>query len=136
MNPAPNWTAVEDAPPAGRGPLAGLHAAFLSTGTADLVVLACDYPAVSTDLFRAVLAQAPEDADCVFPTDPRGRDHPLVGLWRRAALDEIEAALASNIYKVRAVLAGLNVHRVHPKDLFGLDVGAELKNMNELEGAP
>src|SRR5678816_3817563 len=61
VNPAPNWTAVEDAPPAGRGPLAGLHAAFLSTGAADLVVLACDYPAISTDLFRAMLAQAPED---------------------------------------------------------------------------
>ncbi|HEX5044806.1 MAG TPA: molybdenum cofactor guanylyltransferase [Candidatus Polarisedimenticolaceae bacterium] len=135
VNPAPNWTAVEDAPPAGRGPLAGLHAAFLSSGSADLVVLACDYPAATTELLRAVLAQAPEDADCVFPTDPRGRDHPLVGLWRRAALDEIEASLASNIYKVRAVLAGLRVHRVHPADLFGIDVGAELRNMNEMESA-
>src|SRR5215470_1731561 len=69
VNPAPSFTSVEDAPPAGRGPLAGLQAAFLATGNADLVVLACDYPAASTDLLRAVLAQAPEDADCVFPTD-------------------------------------------------------------------
>jgi len=134
VNPAPNWTAVEDAPPAGRGPLAGLHAAFLSSGSADLVVLACDYPELSTELLRAVLAQAPEDADCVFPTDPKGRDHPLVGLWRRGTLDEIESSLASNIYQVRAVLAGLRVHRVHPADLFGLDVAAELRNMNELAG--
>jgi molybdopterin-guanine dinucleotide biosynthesis protein A len=130
VNPAPNWTAVEDAPPGGRGPLAGLQAAFLSTGNADLVVLACDYPAVTTELLRAVLAQAPEEADVVFPTDPRGRDHPLVGLWRRAALEEIEASLASSIYKVRAVLAGLAVHRVHPQALAGLDLAAELRNAN------
>ena len=134
VNPAPSWTAVEDAPPAGRGPLAGLQAAFLSTGSADLVVLACDYPEASTELLRAVLAQAPEDADLVFPTDPRGRDHPLVGLWRRAALDEIEASLDSHIHKVRAVLAGLRVHRVHPQALPGFDLSAELRNMNAPEG--
>lgn len=131
VNPAPNWPAVEDALPAGRGPLAGLQAAFLAAASADLFVLACDYPAVTTDFLRAVLAGAPEDADLVFPTDRRGRDHPLVGLWRRAALEEIEASLASKIYKVRAVLAGLRVHRVHPQALPGFDLDALLQNMNE-----
>lgn len=130
VNPAPSWTAVEDALPGGRGPLAGLQAAFLATGSADLVVLACDYPAVTTEFLRALLARAPEDADLVFPTDPQGRDHPLVGLWRRAALDEIEASLESRIFKVRAVLAGLSVHRVHAAELSEFDVGSELRNMN------
>lgn len=130
VNPAPNWPAVEDAPPGGRGPLAGLQAAFLGAANADLVVLACDYPAVTTDLLRAILAQARADADLVFPTDPKGRDHPLVGLWRRPALEEIEASLASKIYKVRALLAGLEVQRIHPSALPGFDLAELLENMN------
>jgi molybdopterin-guanine dinucleotide biosynthesis protein A len=131
VNPAPNWPAVEDALPAGRGPLAGLQAAFLAAASADLVVLACDYPGVTTEFLRALLARVPEDADLGFPTDPRGRDHPLVGLWRRASLDEIEASLAGKVYKVRAVLAGLRAHRVHPPELPGFDLEAVLQNMNE-----
>ena len=131
VNPAPHWSAVEDALPAGRGPLAGLQAAFLGAASADLLVLACDYPGVTTDLLRALLAQVPEDADLVFPTDPKGKDHPLVGLWRRTTLDEIEASLASRVYKVRALLAGLRVHRVHPQQLPGFDLTAMLRNVNE-----
>ena len=35
-NPAPGYPAVEDPPPAGRGPLAGIQAALESTDGADL----------------------------------------------------------------------------------------------------
>src|SRR5262245_53002815 len=43
-NPAPAYPYVEDETPTSRGPLAGILAAFASTGKADLLVLACDYP--------------------------------------------------------------------------------------------
>ena len=51
-NPAPNYPPLVDPPPSGRGPLAGIDAAFEATGDADLLVLACDYPCVTQALLR------------------------------------------------------------------------------------
>jgi molybdopterin-guanine dinucleotide biosynthesis protein A len=131
VNPAPAFRAVEDAPPAGRGPLGGLLAAYAVTGTADLLVLACDYPAVTTELLQEVLRAAGPEDDLVLLTDGRGRDHPLVGLWRRSVQPEVEAALGGRIYKVRALLAGVRARRLHPRDLPQFDLDQALRNVNE-----
>ena len=91
-NPAPGFPTIEDEPPPGRGPLAGIAAGFRATGGADLLVLACDYPNVALDLLAALVAAA-EDHDVAIPTDPGGRDHPLVGLWRRSAEGPVRRVL-------------------------------------------
>lgn len=129
-NPAPGFPAVEDPLPAGRGPLAGLEAAFAATGRADLLVLACDYPAVETDLLRAILAAARPEDDLVFPVDPKGKDHPLVGLWRRSAEPVVREALARRQHKVRALLAELAVRRLRERELPSFDLGRALLNVN------
>ncbi len=130
VNPAPAFPAVQDPLPAGRGPLAGIEAAFAATGRADLLVLACDYPCIGTDLLRAVLeALRPED-DLVIVVDPKGRDHPLVGLWRRGAEPVVKDALASRRHKVRAILADLGVRRLRAQDLPSFDLGRALLNVN------
>lgn len=129
-NPVPRLAQVEDAPPGGRGPLAGIAAAYGTTGSADLLVLACDYPGVETPLLAAIVAAAGNPADIVFPVDGRGRDHPLVGLWRRSARNAVDAALASGVYKVRALLADLEVTRLRSGSLAGIDVDRALVNVN------
>lgn len=103
---------VEDAPPGGRGPLAGISAAYEASGVADLFVLACDYPLIDASWIGALLDAARPDADLVMPTEPRGVDHPLVGLWRRTARPAVESALAEGRSRVRGVLPDLDVHRV------------------------
>jgi molybdopterin-guanine dinucleotide biosynthesis protein A len=138
-NPAPSFAVVEDEPPAGRGPLSGIAAAFASTGRADLLVLACDYPAADADLFRVLLAEARSDAHLVVPTDATGRDHPLVALWRRSAEPFVDAALAAGSLKVQALFAELEVQRLPAAALagWGIDVTLALANVNwpsELEG--
>lgn len=138
-NPAPSFAVVEDEPPAGRGPLSGIAAAFASTGKADLLVLACDYPAADADLFRVLLAEARPDVHLVVPTDAAGRDHPLVALWRRSAEPIVDAALAAGSLKVQALFAELEVQRIPAAALagWGIDVTLALANVNwpaELEG--
>ena len=128
-SPAPGFACVEDER-AGRGPLGGLAAAFASTGRADLLVLACDYPAVGTSFLRSLLATADESADLVFPVDPNGRDHPLVALWRRTAEATVFAALAENALKVQAVLADLEVRRIPPQVFPNFDLRRVLANVN------
>jgi molybdopterin-guanine dinucleotide biosynthesis protein A len=128
-NPAPSYATVED--DAGRrGPLGGLAAAFASTGRADLLVLACDYPAVGASFLRALAAAAEGADDLVFPVDPVGRDHPLVALWRRSAEPAIQTALREGNLKVQALVPDLNVRRLPAQVFPNFDLRRVLSNVN------
>jgi molybdopterin-guanine dinucleotide biosynthesis protein A len=129
-NPAPDYSVVRDSEPAGRGPLAGIDAAFGATGGADLLVLACDYPRVETKTLEAILGHATPDDEMVIVTDGRGRDHPLVGLWRRSMEEPVRTALRIGLYKVRSLLAEARVRRLGPTDFPGQDLDAALINVN------
>jgi molybdopterin-guanine dinucleotide biosynthesis protein A len=114
-HPAPAWRAVIDCPPAGRGPLAGLEAAFAMKPTPDeLLVLACDYPGVDAELLRQLIERAAVTDDVICVVAPTGRCHPLVGLWRSSAASVIVAALEGGEYAVHAALDRLNVRLVEP----------------------
>ena len=129
-NPAPEHRRVEDPPPAGRGPLAGIDTAFRGAGEADLLVLACDYPNVGTALLRVVVGAAQCGDEGVMPGDPDERDHPLVALWRRTAAGSVAAAVAEGRLTVRALLDELRVRRLGPADLPGFDLRQDLINVN------
>ena len=129
-NPAPGYDTVEDEPPAGRGPLAGIAAAFQVTGKSDLLVLACDYPRIGSHLLDAIVTAAAPDDDLVMLTDPRGRDHPLVAYWKRTTEPVIRDALAHREHKVQRLMADLVVRRLGPRDLVAFDLEWSLKNAN------
>jgi molybdopterin-guanine dinucleotide biosynthesis protein A len=128
-NPAPAYPAVEDQGPR-RGPLGGLAAAFASTGQADLLVLACDYPAVGTSFLRSLLVASEGAGDVILPVDDVGLDHPLVGLWRRSAEPAILAALAEGALKVQALFPDLAVRRLPAKVFPNFDLRTVLANVN------
>jgi molybdopterin-guanine dinucleotide biosynthesis protein A len=136
---ATGYDVVVDADPAGRGPLAGIAAAFESTGKADLVVLACDYPRVETPLLQTLVSSGRPEDDLVIVSDLQGRDHPLVGLWRRSTEAHVKAALADRIHKVRALLSQFEVRRLGPDELPQFDLDEVLLNLNtpeDLERVP
>ena len=130
-NPAPGHATIEDAAPH-TGPLGGIAAAFSATGQADLLVLACDYPAVGTSFLRALLCEAGEGDNLVFPVDEGGRDHPLVALWRRGAEPVVREALAQRAYKVQSLLPDLAVRRLPAAVFANFDLGRTLANVNWL----
>ncbi len=129
-DPAPGYPTIQDRPPAGRGPLAGIAAAYEDTGRADLLVLACDYPRVDERLLQAVVAAGRPGDDLVIVTDRQGRDHPLVGLWRRSAEPHVRAALDDRIFKVRALLSQVNVRRLAPAAVPDFDLEEVLAIVN------
>jgi molybdopterin-guanine dinucleotide biosynthesis protein A len=130
-NPAPPYPAIGDEGPSGRGPLAGLAAAWGATArAADLLVLACDYPRVDTALLRALLDPRFGSVDVVLPCDATGRDHPLVALWRAGTRGEVEAALAGGRFRVGAVLGRLVVARVDAVQLPDRELDGLLLNVN------
>jgi len=132
-NPASGYPTLVDRPPPGRGPLAGIDAAFEATGNADLLVLACDYPFVTAVILGRLAALAGGTENLVMMTDFAGRDHPLVALWKRSAAPIVRAALTGGRFKVRALLVDLAVWRLGPEDFQGLDLDRTLFNVNEPE---
>ena len=137
-NPVPDCSAVEDQPPPGRGPLAGIDAAFRASGQADLLVLACDYPHINHEVIRRMVTFAAEDEDdIILLTDDRGRDHPLVATWKRRTAPLVGDALERGIYRVRSLLPDLVVRRLGPGEFPGVDLTRALVNLNwpaDLEG--
>jgi len=129
-NPAPGYPAIEDAPPAGRGPLAGIAAAFDATTEADLLVLACDYPLVEPELLRRLTDGRDDTHDLVLVQDPQGRDHPLVAVWRRAMQESVRVALDGAMYRVADLVSISRVLRLGPQAYPGSDLERELLNVN------
>jgi molybdopterin-guanine dinucleotide biosynthesis protein A len=132
VSPAPGFRSVEDEPPAVRGPLAGVAAAFRAARPAELLVLACDYPFADRALFERILEVAQAGDDVVVAQDGAGREHPLVALWRGSAEEGIRDALAARAHTVRGALRGFRVRRVGPRE--GEERGWErrLTNWNAL----
>ena len=129
-NPAPGYPAIEDAPPAGRGPLAGIAAAFCATTDADLLVLACDYPLVETELLRGLVGGRDEAHDLVLVRDPQGRDHPLLAVWRRGMQQAVREALENEQLRVTDLVATSRVLRLGSEAFPGLDLERALLNVN------
>jgi molybdopterin-guanine dinucleotide biosynthesis protein A len=133
LNPAPGFPAVPDAPPAGRGPLAGLAAGFEATEREALLVLACDYPRVGVDLLREIVKLSEPGSEVVLVQDGEGRDHPLVALWRRSVISSLLTALAARRHAVKALLGECSVQRLGPEAFPGIDVASALLNVNRPE---
>ena len=79
----PNW-----------GALGGLHAALSACRREWAIVVACDLPLVTVELFQ-YLASLDNEYDAVVPIQPDGRPQPLAALYRadpcrRAATELIE----------------------------------------------
>ena len=129
-NPAPDWPTVEDYPPPGRGPLAGIAAAFAASSDADLLVLACDYPRVGPDLIAALATLPMGDADLLMPTDGCGRDHPLVALWSRRMQSLVNDALDDGRFRVQGLFPDCRVRRLPPEQLPVMDLDHALHNVN------
>jgi molybdopterin-guanine dinucleotide biosynthesis protein A len=99
----PSWPSVDDGP--GRGPAAGILGAHRAFPEAELLVLACDLPAVPVALLRHLVAAAPVDAvDVVIPRTQRGVE-PLCALYRRRALERLADQVAGGDYALRHLVA-------------------------------
>jgi len=76
----PKYPSVPDIYP-GWGALGGLHAAVAACRTDWTIVVACDLPFVTAELFK-YLASLREGHDAVVPVQPDGRPQPLSALYR------------------------------------------------------
>jgi molybdopterin-guanine dinucleotide biosynthesis protein A len=88
----------------GKGPLSGMHAAWLSSTAKSAWIVACDMPFISADAALAMLQRMRlKEVSAAIPV-LRGRIHPLHGTYDRNCLPLIEELLAQDELRVMALL--------------------------------
>jgi len=111
---APGYASVPDGD--GDGPAAGILGAAGARPGRDLLVLACDLPAVPASLLRRLGGPVSEDA--FVPRWSRGIE-PLCALYRPAALRALAAAVADGRFALHSLLrtGGLAVRYLENSEL-------------------
>jgi molybdenum cofactor guanylyltransferase len=108
------------------GALGGIHAALSVCRAGWALIVACDAPFVTRDLFARLQALSQQELpDAVVPIQPDGRPQPLCALYRhgpcwRAA----EELIANGEHTPRVLLANVRTRWVQPDELKDLP-GAE-----------
>jgi molybdopterin-guanine dinucleotide biosynthesis protein A len=96
----------------GRGPLAGIHAAFHASRRPWLLVLACDLPGITVE-FLEHLIEATSGFDGVLPVTSDGRMHPTCAAYHRKCLPFIDRYMTEERYRLLQLLdePDLRIHR-------------------------
>ena len=102
---------VEDVIP-GCGPLGGIHAALATSRTEVNLVWSVDMPLMTVDFLLWLLDVAATGSEHACVPEAAGRLQPLCAVYRRDALEEVEAALRSGDFKVDRLLARLPTRRI------------------------
>jgi molybdopterin-guanine dinucleotide biosynthesis protein A len=111
------------------GALGGIHAALSAAKTDWIIVIACDLPFVTRDLFERLKSFADESPnesiDSIVPLQPDGRPQPVCALYRReTCLPEIERLVSAGEHTPRALLTNVRTRYVQFQELVDLP-GAE-----------
>src|SRR5882724_11306761 len=94
----------------GSGPLAGMHAALLSSRHPHVFVAACDMPRLDGETIRFLLRRI-GSADAIVPRWA-GDVEPLHAVYARSCVTQMEACLRAGRFALRDFLARLRVDYV------------------------
>jgi molybdopterin-guanine dinucleotide biosynthesis protein A len=106
---------------AGAGALGGLHAALAACRAPWALVVSCDLPFVTPELFARLASFADDDLDAVAPVQPDGRPQPLCALYAtRACLAVAARLLDEGERRPRVLLRRVRTRWVSPGELSDL----------------
>ncbi len=101
----------------GCGPLAGIHAALVSSPAELNLMLAVDMPFVSSELLAFLFAAA-ENNDAVITVPRSGKGlQPLCAVYRREFSPVAEQALRAGKYKIDAAFSSVSVRVIEEAEL-------------------
>ncbi len=96
----------------GWGPLAGIEAALRHAKSEYCLIVACDFPFVTGELFEFLLERAP-GSDAIVPMQADTRPQPLCAIYRAEnCLPATASALAADQHAPRALLERVRTHYI------------------------
>lgn len=103
------------------GALGGIHASLAVAKQPWAVIVACDLPFVTRELFARLRSLADETSDAIVPIQPDGRPQPLCAFYRpKTCLPETEKLVAQGEHTPRALLATVKTRWVEFRQLADL----------------
>ncbi len=111
----------------GIGPIGGIQAALAVSDTEDNIFCPCDMPEIHSLIFEKIL-QAREGNQAVVAARGDGKYFPVLGYYRKSALEIVEKQIHKGDFKMQNLLKILNAETVvfadselvninHPEDL-------------------
>jgi molybdopterin-guanine dinucleotide biosynthesis protein A len=104
------------------GALGGIHAALAKAEKTWALIVACDLPFVTAELFERLKSFVNEDTDAIVPIQPDARPQPLCALYRRkTCLPETETLIAADEHTPRALLTKMRTRRIEYDEINDLN---------------
>jgi len=101
-----------------KGPLAGIHSALTRSQTEKIFVLSCDVPLMSKEMIEYII-ECESDKSIVF-CEAAGYHQPLVGVYSKKILSEIEKFISNNEMSDKSFhqfLKMVDAEIIHPEKL-------------------
>jgi molybdopterin-guanine dinucleotide biosynthesis protein A len=101
-----------------KGPLAGIHSALTQSQTEKIFVLSCDVPLMSKEMIEYVI-EYKSNKSIIF-CEAAGYHQPLVGVYSKKILSEIEKFISNNEMSDKSFhqfLKNIDMEIIHPEDL-------------------
>jgi len=118
------------------GPATGLLAAYSTDPVACWLVLACDYPLMSTRELQALCAVYKDPLTCFMNAE--GFFEPFVGIWSPTALEQLKKNVQSGVtgpVRVVKMIGGKGVKAIDEQSLFNTNTRDEWDAAMELATA-
>ena len=90
----------------GQGPLSGIRTGLTLAKVDPVLFCPCDCPLLPASIFPLLVGNLGE-ALVAVPVDSSGRVHPLIGVYRRACLEPLEARLEAGLFAVMGCIDAL-----------------------------
>lgn len=108
------------------GPVGGIFTALNHSDTAQVLILSCDIPKITTEVIMLLAEKAALHPDqIVFVSDGKN-DYPLIASYPKSCLGEFKKALTEGRLKLRQLVATLPHHRIE----INPERTASLQNIN------
>lgn len=105
------------------GPIGGLHATLSKSIADNNIIIPCDVPDITSDFYLKMLSEI-HDADAVIPRHANNEIEPLIGVYSKRCLLEIENQIAKGDFKMVNLLHRLSVY------YFDVKGEANFRNIN------
>ena len=116
---------------AGHGPATGLLSAMHHIHLKPLLVLGCDYPLITHDVIRSLIANNDLKKDAIAYVNDAGLYEPLITLYNSSAMLSMPALLPSSNYSLQKMLGRLNAGPLvpsNPSNLQSFDYPEQMAN--------